>query len=115
MVLTCSQCNARLQLADAKVPARAFTVRCPKCQASINAQPASTNGHDAEPAMPQFSDPSEASLSANLNSFAKPETAPRFSVEIEEPDSGTLANSAAGSRPERVIRNPDVLTVVKPV
>src|SRR5438874_8794675 len=96
MVLTCSHCNARLQLADAKVPARAFTVRCPKCQASINAQPASTNGHDAEPAMPQFSDPSEASLSANLNSFAKPETAAPFSVETEKPESATLADSAVG-------------------
>jgi ActR/RegA family two-component response regulator len=29
----------RLQLDDAKVPARAFTVRCPKCQNVINAQP----------------------------------------------------------------------------
>jgi len=96
MVLTCSHCNARLQLADAKVPARAFTVRCPKCQANISAQPASTNGHDAEPAMPQFSDPSEASLSANLNSFAKPETAAPFSVETEKPESATLTDSAVG-------------------
>lgn len=29
----------RLQLDDAKVPTRAFTVRCPKCQNVINAQP----------------------------------------------------------------------------
>ena len=93
MVLTCSQCNARLQLDDAKVPARAFTVRCPKCQATINAQPPSNNGHDAEPAMPQV-EPSEAPLSAN--SFTRPETAPRFSVEVEKPESATLADSAAG-------------------
>jgi predicted Zn finger-like uncharacterized protein len=92
MVLTCSQCNARLQLDDAKVPARAFTVRCPKCQASINAQPASDNGHAAETPMPQLSDSSEAPLAANA--FAKPETAPRFSVEIEKPESP--ADSAAG-------------------
>jgi hypothetical protein len=32
----------RLQLDDAKVPARAFTVRCPKCQNVINAQPPSS-------------------------------------------------------------------------
>ena len=94
MVLTCSQCNARLQLDDAKVPARAFSVRCPKCQASINAQPPASNGHDAEPAMPQFS--SEPSVSANPNAFAKPETAPRFSVESEKPESATVADSAAG-------------------
>ena len=94
MVLTCSQCNARLQLDDAKIPARAFTVRCPKCQASINGQPPSTNGHDAEPAMPQLSDPSEAQPSANF--FAKPETAPRFSVEVEKPESAASADSAGG-------------------
>jgi ActR/RegA family two-component response regulator len=38
----------RLQLDDAKVPARAFTVRCPKCQNIINAQPpASEAAHGA--------------------------------------------------------------------
>ena len=93
MVLTCSQCNARLQLDDAKVPARAFTVRCPKCQATINAQPPASNSHDAEPAMPEV-EPGEAQVSAN--SFAKPETAPRFSVEVERPESAAGADSAAG-------------------
>ena len=41
MVITCQQCSARLQLDDSKIPARAFTVRCPKCQHVINAQPSS--------------------------------------------------------------------------
>ncbi|HEX8071298.1 MAG TPA: zinc-ribbon domain-containing protein [Pyrinomonadaceae bacterium] len=39
MVIICQQCSARLQLDDAKVPSRPFTVRCPKCQHIINAQP----------------------------------------------------------------------------
>ena len=39
MIVVCTQCSMRLQLDDAKVPARAFTVRCPKCQNVINAQP----------------------------------------------------------------------------
>jgi CheY-like chemotaxis protein len=81
-------------LDDAKVPARAFSVRCPKCQASINAQPPASNGHDAEPAMPQLSTATENSLSANPNAFAKPETAPRFNVESEKPEA--VADSAAG-------------------
>ncbi len=42
MVITCQQCSARLQLDDSKIPARAFTVRCPKCQHVINAQPAAS-------------------------------------------------------------------------
>lgn len=39
MIVTCSNCTTRLQLDDAKVPARPFSVRCPKCQQIINAQP----------------------------------------------------------------------------
>jgi predicted Zn finger-like uncharacterized protein len=40
MVLVCPQCSARLQLDDAKAPSRPFSVRCPKCQASVNHSPA---------------------------------------------------------------------------
>lgn len=39
MIVVCSQCATRLQLDDAKIPARAFTIRCPKCQSLINGQP----------------------------------------------------------------------------
>ncbi len=39
MIVTCSNCTARLQLDAAKIPARPFSVRCPKCQQIINAQP----------------------------------------------------------------------------
>src|SRR5918995_1052210 len=39
MIVTCHNCATRLQLDDAKVPSRAFTVRCPKCAQIVNAQP----------------------------------------------------------------------------
>jgi predicted Zn finger-like uncharacterized protein len=39
MIVTCSNCSTRLQLDGAKVPARPFGVRCPKCGQIINAQP----------------------------------------------------------------------------
>ena len=39
MIVTCSNCATRLQLEDAKLPTRPFTVRCPKCHQMINAQP----------------------------------------------------------------------------
>lgn len=39
MIVVCSQCTTRLQLDDAKVPSRSFTLRCPKCQNIIQAQP----------------------------------------------------------------------------
>ena len=44
MIVACPNCTTRLQLEDAKVPARPFTVRCPKCQQVINAQPPSIGG-----------------------------------------------------------------------
>ncbi|HKS29718.1 MAG TPA: zinc-ribbon domain-containing protein [Pyrinomonadaceae bacterium] len=48
MIVVCTHCSMRLQLDDAKVPARAFTVRCPKCQNVINAQPpANEQSHSA--------------------------------------------------------------------
>jgi predicted Zn finger-like uncharacterized protein len=39
MIVTCQNCTTRLQLDSSKVPARPFSVRCPKCQQIINAQP----------------------------------------------------------------------------
>ncbi|HEY0080941.1 MAG TPA: zinc-ribbon domain-containing protein [Pyrinomonadaceae bacterium] len=39
MILTCPNCTTRLQLDASKIPSRPFTVRCPKCQFIINAQP----------------------------------------------------------------------------
>ena len=48
MIVVCSQCATRLQLDDAKVPSRSFTLRCPKCQSIIQAQPpATSNGQGA--------------------------------------------------------------------
>lgn len=48
MIVVCSQCTTRLQLDDAKLPARAFTIRCPKCQNVINAQPPAQAGQSVE-------------------------------------------------------------------
>ncbi|MDT4967240.1 MAG: hypothetical protein QOJ64_1977 [Acidobacteriota bacterium] len=48
MIVACSKCTTRLQIDDAKVPSRAFTVRCPKCQTLIQAQPANgSNGQQS--------------------------------------------------------------------
>ena len=96
MVLTCSQCNARLQLDDAKAPARAFSVRCPKCQASINVHPPAASSTSAEPATPVFANPSDASVANIANAFAKPETAPRFNAEGDKNEAASIADSSGG-------------------
>ena len=40
MTIVCPHCSARLQLDDAKAPSGTFTVRCPKCQRTIDAKSA---------------------------------------------------------------------------
>src|SRR5262245_14867538 len=49
MTLTCPNCQTRLQLDDDRVPSQPFTVRCPKCQASVKLQ-AAGEGNQANPA-----------------------------------------------------------------
>jgi predicted Zn finger-like uncharacterized protein len=39
MIVTCPNCTTRLQLEASKIPSRAFSVRCPKCQHIVTAQP----------------------------------------------------------------------------
>lgn len=48
MIVICPNCTTKLQLEASKVPSRAFSVRCPKCQHIVNAQPpAQTSQRDA--------------------------------------------------------------------
>jgi predicted Zn finger-like uncharacterized protein len=73
MILICPQCSARLQLDDSKSPSRRLSVRCPKCQASVDHTP--TNVAETTPTvedMPTDS-PSESS-----SRFEAPTAAPRF-------------------------------------
>lgn len=37
MIISCTQCNCRFRIDDAKVPTGSFTVSCPKCQTSVSA------------------------------------------------------------------------------
>src|SRR5215207_5129022 len=45
MIVTCHNCATRLQLDDAKVPSRPFTVLCPLCEQNVNAQPPAGERH----------------------------------------------------------------------
>jgi predicted Zn finger-like uncharacterized protein len=35
MIIVCQKCSSRLQVDEAKVPARPFVIRCPKCNSSV--------------------------------------------------------------------------------
>lgn len=82
MVITCQQCSARLQLDDMKVPTRPFTVRCPKCQHIINAQPPAQQPSPAGGGALAVGD----TPAAQASRFARPMPAPAFRLEGEEGD-----------------------------
>lgn len=89
MVITCQQCSSRLQLDDTKVPSRAFTVRCPKCQQSINAQPPA-----AAPSVGGALIIGETPSSQG-SSFARPMPAPAFRPEGSETGGGEATDADA--------------------
>ena len=90
MVLICSKCEARLQLDEAKAPSRPFTVRCPKCQTSVNVQPAS-----AELATPEAGTSSEVSPVLTRPPFERPATAPLFRPTREETEAASVSQGGA--------------------
>jgi predicted Zn finger-like uncharacterized protein len=89
MVITCQQCSARLQLDDAKVPQRAFTVRCPKCQHIISAQPPVQTPDYSALGVGEASAPTQAR-------FGRPMAAPPFRPEASDnnaPDEDPLTTN----------------------
>jgi predicted Zn finger-like uncharacterized protein len=74
MVLICPQCSARLQLDDAKAPARPFSVRCPKCQASVSHSPANL----AETTATLDDIPAVNHSDSSSSRYETPTAAPRF-------------------------------------
>lgn len=94
MVLTCPQCETRLQLDEAKTPSHPFAVRCPKCQTNVNVQP---NGEVTSAA--KSDQPTAATEAAPRNSvpaFERPVTAPRFQPRENESISGSTAEAPSG-------------------
>ena len=90
MLLICPQCAARLQLDDAKAPSRPFTVRCPKCQATVSHPPAPAAESESSTAPASSSSESDARAR-----FESPTAAPRFvprdenkPVTVDEPTAG---------------------------
>src|SRR5215467_4883822 len=78
MVLVCPQCSARLQIDDAKAPSGPFSVRCPKCQASVN-HPAAPAGEPAAASL-NVSAPAPANSESAGHLFERQTSAPRFNT-----------------------------------
>jgi len=74
MIIVCQKCDARLQVDEAKIPARPFTIRCPKCNSSIESSPpaASTD--------PEFINDTEGAP-LDTTRFEQANPAPLFQIE----------------------------------
>ena len=95
MVIVCQQCAARLQLDDSKIPARAFTVRCPKCQHLLNAQPPAP----AAPAPGGAASLGEKA-SSQASRLTRPMPAPAFRLDADGAGGGGAPDPLRGDRDE---------------
>ena len=77
MTIVCQSCSTRLQIEDDKVPAGAFTVRCPKCKAIVNASASSPPADHSALAVggsPATDHPRYDQPTAPVYQISKPET-----------------------------------------
>ena len=100
MIVTCPNCTTRLQLDGAKVPARPFSVRCPKCQQIVNAQPPAQSAAPQRDALAAGGDVPASTKSQQETAAA---TAAPLVGEAQEPPGGRL-----DARHDRIRREPGV-------
>jgi len=87
----CTNCQQRIVIDDAKVPDRAFSVKCPKCQTVVR--------FPGKGAAPVVSAPGTSSFASNLPAGAYP-AAPPTSAFPAYPNAPAAASAAApGSAP----------------
>lgn len=92
MIVTCPNCTTRLQLDSAKIPARQFSVRCPKCQQIINAQPPAAQApRDALGAVGDL----PATTRTQKEKMSAPAAAPVLRTEVAAPAAASASTPTA--------------------
>jgi len=86
----CTNCQQRIVIDDAKVPDRAFSVKCPKCQTVVR--------FPGKGGAPVVSAPGTSSFASNLPAGAYP-AAPPTSAYPAYPNAPAAAAAAPGSAP----------------
>jgi predicted Zn finger-like uncharacterized protein len=86
MIIICQKCSSRLQVDETKAPARPFTIRCPKCNSSVDSG-------EASPAVAQSATVVGRSPSTESPRFDQPTPAPLF--ELEKTDMVTNSSAEA--------------------
>jgi predicted Zn finger-like uncharacterized protein len=86
MIIVCQKCASRLQVDEAKIPSRPFTVRCPKCNSKVDCGSAS-------PAVEQSAIAVGGSPATGNPRFEPPKPAPLFELEqtVKEVKAGASA------------------------
>ena len=74
MIIACQKCSSRLQVDESKLPTGAFSIRCPKCNSTVEFTPPS-------PALEQSAVAGGESPATANPRFEQPDPAPLFEVE----------------------------------
>ena len=82
MLVICSNCKARLQLDEGKLPSHAFKLRCPKCASRIEIKSAAPSDNDSS----GLTFPTEMTPPAQTSLFERPPIAAQFKRDQAEPE-----------------------------
>jgi predicted Zn finger-like uncharacterized protein len=85
MIIICQKCDSRLQVDEARVPARPFVIRCPKCHSSVDSGL-------PNPALAQSS-VAAGSPSSDDPRFEQPNPAPLFEPHKQAPEAASSAST----------------------
>jgi predicted Zn finger-like uncharacterized protein len=78
MIIVCQECSSRLQVDETKVPSRPFTIRCPKCNGSVD------SGRPS-PALEESATAIGGSPATEDTRLDQPTPAPLFELEQKSP------------------------------
>lgn len=91
MLVICSNCKARLQLDEGKIPPHAFKVRCPKCQGGIDVK----NSLEESDTAATMSLPAEMTPTQSASPFERPPVAAPFNAPTVESPAADASNSVS--------------------
>lgn len=91
MLVTCSNCKARLQLDESKLPSHSFKLRCPKCQSGIEVKSASPSDNDTS----GLTFPEEMTPPNQRSPFERPPIAAAFKPDQASPEAAQAAPASS--------------------
>jgi len=106
MIIICQKCSARLQVDETKIPTRPFTIRCPKCNSSVDSgspspaveQSATAVGNSPSTENPRFDQPTPAPLFEQQQKDDEASSSGSATERLAELLSGLLNQPASASR-----------------